>query len=61
MHADLGLKDRLILAARELDQALVFDPMFAPLLTARLQVARQMGDAQRAAQLERMLAPTGVR
>jgi O-antigen ligase len=52
MYADLGFKDRLVVAARELDQALVFDPLFVPLLDARLQVARQMGDAKRAAELE---------
>jgi O-antigen ligase len=61
MHADLGFKDQLIVAARELDQALALDPMFTPLIDARLQVARLMGDAKRAAELEARFAPPAPR
>lgn len=53
MHADLGFRDQLPVAARELDAALELDPRFGPLLAARLEVARLMGDASRIAELER--------
>ena len=58
MHVDLGFKDQIVIAAREFDAALEFDPQFGPLLAARLQVARMMGDAKLAAELESRLAPT---
>ena len=38
MHADLGFKDELIIAAREFDQALPLDPHFEPLLAARAEL-----------------------
>lgn len=53
MHADLGFKDHLVLAAREFDAALVLDPKFGALLEARLSVARLMGDSKRVAEMER--------
>ena len=56
MHVDLGFKDHLILAARELDMALVLDPMFTPLISVRLTVARLMGDAKLVSELERRLS-----
>lgn len=53
MHFDLGFKDHLVIAAREFDAALAYDPKFGPLLEARLQVARLMGDQMRVSGLER--------
>jgi hypothetical protein len=43
MHFDLGFKDHLVVAAREFDAALVFDPKFGPLLLARSEVSRLGG------------------
>lgn len=61
MSADLGFKDHLAIAAREFDSALALDPMFAPLLDARLGVARLMGDSRRVSELERRPAPEDPR
>ena len=58
MHYDLGFKDQLAVAAREFDAALALDPLFEPLLSVRLVVARLMGDVRRVSELERLL---GVR
>jgi O-antigen ligase len=43
MHADLGFKDQLVVAAREFDAALALDPKFGPLLEARREVSRVGG------------------
>lgn len=43
MHVDLGFKDRLPVAASELDAALALDPKLEALLSARREVARLMG------------------
>jgi len=39
MHADLGMKDHLTIAAREFDAALALDPKLVPLQEARRQVS----------------------
>ena len=56
MHADLGFKDHLVISARELDEALLLDPKFAPLIQSRLKIARLMGDAPLVSELERLPA-----
>ncbi|MEE8369594.1 MAG: O-antigen ligase family protein [Dehalococcoidia bacterium] len=55
IQAQLGQRERLPVAERELDRALRLDPTFPPLLNVRLQAAMLRGDQAKAAELrERM-------
>lgn len=56
LHRRAGGPDRLDEAEAELDRALALDPKFTPLLGNRIVLARERGDAARAAALSAELA-----